>query len=233
MPLRRIALALSVSGAGLLLPASASATTPTVTITVSDRVIVNYLNECVPDGEADWKGEGTGVTKVVMNSIDPSGETVYTETAKPGEPHGLGVGCVSVSDFGKWTVRVTAYDKSGHVLARSSEWYEEKGNTQIKEFNASPEPVRAGSTITVAGRLEHIKFGSAPWYVSYAGKTIRVDFKPEGTTTWTSMGTTTTGSDGRFRKHLTAHKDGTWRAYFAGTSKFDHETSPSDHVDVR
>ncbi len=235
MQFRRVTLAFSLAGASLLaVPSSANATTPTVSITVSDRLIVNYLNECVPiEAELDWVGEGTGVTKVVMDSIDPNGEKVYSETAKPGEPHGFGPGCASVAEFGKWLMRVTAYDHSGHVLARTTEWYMEKGNTAFKEFNASPEPVRSGHTITVAGRLLHIKFDNAPWYVSYSGKSIRVDFKAAGTTAWKSMGSTTTGHDGRFSKHLTARVDGTWRAYFAGTSNFDGGVSPSDHVDVR
>ena len=162
MPLRRIALALSAAGAGLLaLPASANAADPERDhhrLEPGHRQLPQRMH---PRRRGRWKGEGTGVTKVVMNSIDPSGETVYTETANPGEPHGLGADARR-RQFGKWTVRVTAYDKSGHILARSTDWYEEKGNTRIKEFNASPEPVHAGSTITVAGRLEHIKFGSPP-----------------------------------------------------------------------
>ena len=226
---------LSLAGAALLaIPSSANAATPQVTIKVTHRYVVDYVGRCLPaDWEVDWMGEGTGVSKVVMNDINPAGKIKYTETAKPGETRGYGWGCVSSDEYGKWTARVTAYDRSGHVLARRSDWYMHRGNTQITSFNASPEPIRAGRTLTVAGRLLHVKFGSAPGYGSYAGKTIRVYFKAAGSKTWKWMGSTTTGRDGRFRRHFTARHDGTWRAIFPGTSHYDGETSPGDYVDVR
>lgn len=233
MASRRNVLTVAALVAGSLAAASpASAADPQVTLTLSHRLVVNYVEDCRPEVEARWHGEGSGVAKVVMTLTQPSGD-FYRETAEPGELHIMGGGCASVDDFGKWTIRVVAYNRAGDALATRSASYYHKGNTQIKDFNAAPEPVRKGGTITVSGRLLRVKFGSAPWYVAYAGKPIRVYFKPTNSSTWTYMGATTTAQDGRFRKGFTARQDGAWRVRFPGTSRYHVETSRNDYVDVR
>ncbi|MCO5994991.1 hypothetical protein [Actinoallomurus rhizosphaericola] len=231
--MRHVAMAAVASFVPVLWVASpASADTPKVELTVSNRLIVNYVERCTPpEDDVTWAGDGPGVSKVVMRLYKPSGERAYSETARPGEPHIIDVNCSP--NFGKWTVKVTAYNAKGKALAERSASYWEKGNTQIKALNAAPEPVRAGGKVTVTGRLMHVKYRQAPWYIGYAGKPIRVYFKATGASSWRLMGSTTTGRDGRFRKSFTARKTGAWRAYFPGTSAFDVETSPSDVVKVR
>jgi hypothetical protein len=58
---------------------------------------------------------------------------------------------------------------------------------------------------------------------------MRIYFLPKGATTWTYVGATT-GRDGRFRKTFTAKRDGTWRAYFPGTTHFDVQKSTDDYA---
>ncbi len=111
----------------------------------------------------------------------------------------------------------------------SSEFYV-KRNTMMPAFNASPEPVRKGSPIKVAGRLT--KLWPDVGYVGYGGKTIEVYFKPVGGT-WTLKGTATTDSNGCWSRSFTASEDGIWQARFKGTSNYHRETSHRDYVDVQ
>lgn len=240
MPLRRTvrsalssAMAAIAAGAGLLAAtaAPAQAADPYVSVKLSHPLVVNYLEECRPEAEVVWKGGGAGVKRVVMTQTGPLGQA-YTERAVPESVHGLGVGCTPVDEFGKWTVRVVAYNGKGKALAWRSVSYDQKGNTKLT-VDAAPEPVRRGATITVSGRLLRIKFGSAPWYVAYSGRPVKLYVRPAGASTWTYMGTATTGSDGRFAKRFTARRDGNWRAVFPGTTRYVRKTSAADYVDVR
>ena len=105
-----------------------------------------------------------------------------------------------------------------------------KRNTMMPAFNASPEPVRKGSPVKVAGRLT--KLWPDVGYVGYSGKTISVYFKPVGGT-WTLKGSATTDSNGYWSRSFTATEDGSWQARFKGTSNYHRETSHSDYVDVQ
>ena len=192
-----------------------------------------YAKSCAMDVWA-WGTEGSGVAYSKATVIEPDGEVwpVYKRVL-PGQQVGWGVGCPSTTDdLGKWRVRVVAYSKSGKALgSREKSWYE-KFDTAVQSFNAAPEPIRKGRTLTLSGRLIRANdLGTG--YTSYSGKTMRVYFRPKGSSTWSYMGYTKTARDGRFRKAFTAKRDGTWRAYFPGTSNFDRQKSRDDYIDVR
>lgn len=99
----------------------------------------------------------------------------------------------------------------------SAEWqpsyspvlYVKRTKTRIIDGNASPEPVAKGRTITVKGKLQ--KYTSSAWH-AYGSQTVKVLFRPKGSTTWYDMGNTTTRSDGTFSRGYTAQRDGTWVA---------------------
>ncbi|MFB4316529.1 hypothetical protein [Actinomadura sp. 21ATH] len=97
-------------------------------------------------------------------------------------------------------------------------------------FNASPEPVRKGGTITVKGRLDRL-VGS--WKPAAAGAAVSVQFKASGSSTWTTMAGIKTDSTGWFGKTFTASKDGAWRAVYNGSSTYLGVVGPGDHVDVQ
>ena len=105
-----------------------------------------------------------------------------------------------------------------------------KRNTMMPAFNASPEPVRKGSPVKVAGRLT--KLWPDIGYVGYGGKAIDVYFKPVGGS-WTLKGSATTDSNGCWSRSFTASEDGSWQARFKGTSNYHRETSHSDYVAVQ
>lgn len=102
--------------------------------------------------------------------------------------------------------------------------------TRFTSFDASPEPVRKGKTITVAGRLQRNTGG---WKAAGAGATVNVYFRAKGASKWTLAGDAKTDSKGAFRKGFKASKDGTWMASYKGSGTYLGSSGPGDYVDVR
>jgi hypothetical protein len=179
-----------------------------------------------------WGAEGPGAAYSRSHLVTPGGSAVMFSRLRPGEPGIYVLGCpITLEDLGKWRIRVIAYDVNGKALGSREDYWYEKYDTVVSDFNAAPEPVRKGRALTVSGRLKRLQYSPGP-YIAYSGKTVRIYFKAKGATSWTFMGTTTTSGTGQFRKSFTAARDGVWRAYFAGTSRFDKQASRDDHVDV-
>jgi hypothetical protein len=151
-----------------------------------------------------------------------------------------GTGAVSEGRFeirvpaqrdGYWRAYVP--DDDGYLVIPSvsnADHVDVKYRTWWTDFNASPEPVKKGATITVKGRLHRDKNGvqgpgpHAPVYVY---------FKRAGTTTYTQVATATTDSNGWFKKTFKASVDGTWMAVYKETSGYLKSTSQGDFVDVK
>ncbi|MFI0448267.1 hypothetical protein [Actinomadura sp. 6N118] len=101
--------------------------------------------------------------------------------------------------------------------------------TAFTSFNASPEPVKKGRTLTISGKLNrHV--GS--WRPGPGAK-VYVYFKANGTSQWIRMAVVKTGRDGSFRKGFKASRDGTWQAAYKGGTAYLGVWSTTDHVDVR
>ncbi|MFG2020829.1 hypothetical protein [Actinomadura geliboluensis] len=133
-----------------------------------------------------------------------------------------------ITQDGYWRVRYQG-DALNAGLISWADYIDVKYRTYMASFNASPEPVSKGKTITVKGRLYRYRPASsvAP------GAKISVYFKASGTSTWKWMADTKTGSDGWFKKTFTASKDGTWMAKYAGSGTYIASNAPTDYVDVR
>ncbi|MFB4306811.1 hypothetical protein [Actinomadura sp. GTD37] len=230
--------ALAVAGGVLVggVATAGAAAAPQFHIEVPRHLSVSkgeYGKSCAMDVWV-WGTDGPGVAYSQAYLISPEGETgpVYKRVL-PGAQVGWGVGCASTtSDLGKWRVRVVAYDRNKKALGSREDYWYEKFDTAVQGFNAAPEPIRKGRALTLSGRLIRVNNLGAG-YTSYSGKTMRVYFRLKGAKTWTYMGSTKTARDGRFRKAFTAKRDGTWRAYFPGTSNFDRQKSRDDYIDVR
>ena len=131
---------------------------------------------------------------------------------------------------GRWTLDVYAvdYDDNGDLSEDVTAFYI-KRDTALT-LNASPEPVRRGSTITTTGRLTRLD--PSRGYVAYSGKTVKLYFKPAGGS-YRYVGSATTDSYGKYRKTWdTSRGDGTWKAVFDGTSNYVKRSSGGDFVDV-
>lgn len=105
--------------------------------------------------------------------------------------------------------------------------------TAFPEFNANPEPVKAGAPLTITGKLNEKNVYNGQWS-ALANARIDIYFREKGTTTWRGVGVTTTGKDGRFTKTFTAAKDGDWQAKYDGDTwtRF-YSYSRLDFVDVQ
>jgi hypothetical protein len=91
-------------------------------------------------------------------------------------------------------------------------------------FNAAPEPVVKGKSITIKARL---------LAGSHAVKAkVSVQFRPSGARAYATIKTSTTSSNGSLSTTITASKTGTWRAVYQGSSTISPATSAGDTVKV-
>lgn len=93
-------------------------------------------------------------------------------------------------------------------------------------FNASPEPVKKGRTMTAAGTL---KRGTR----SMANTVVKLQFHKPGKSYYT-VTTTRTNASGRFSRGVsTVRGTGTWRAVYGGNSTTKSSVSSGDYVVVK
>ena len=96
--------------------------------------------------------------------------------------------------------------------------------------NASPEPVRKGRTITVAGTLQRADWQTLR-YRGFGKRKVELQWRSGGGT-YRRVSTTTTAADGSLRVRVTAKRDGCYRFVYAGSSTTQAVTSRGDCVDV-
>ncbi|WP_189130497.1 hypothetical protein [Wenjunlia tyrosinilytica] len=101
--------------------------------------------------------------------------------------------------------------------------------TWFSGFDAGPEPVRKGRTITIGGTL----MAREAHTVVLKGKKVKLYFQPKGSSSWYYLGNDVTHSDGRFSVGVRATRDGSFRAVYGGSSAYRKTTSRGDYVDVR
>lgn len=132
--------------------------------------------------------------------------------------------------LGTWNVSAFAEDTSGNrstgvTTVRDS--FVLKYATRIAGLNADPEPVRKGAALTVRGKLQQAVVSG---WGGYAGRSVAVQFRKTGTTTWTTIGTVTSSVTGAFSFATKARAGGQWRAVFKGDANRAKATSGVDKV---
>ncbi len=98
--------------------------------------------------------------------------------------------------------------------------------------NASPEPVAKGASITVTGKLVRANWDTYR-YAGYAGRAVKLQFRPKDSNTYTTVATVNTSSTGTLRTTVKAVKDGYWRWNFTGSTTTGPAKAAGDFVDVR
>ncbi|WP_225823876.1 calcium-binding protein [Streptomyces naphthomycinicus] len=98
--------------------------------------------------------------------------------------------------------------------------------------DASPEPVAKGARITITGKLERANWDTYR-YAGYAGQAVKLQFRPKGSSTYTTVATVNTSGTGTLRTTAKAVKDGYWRWSFTGTTTTGPAKAAGDYVDVR
>ncbi|MER6026312.1 calcium-binding protein [Streptomyces sp. NPDC001851] len=152
----------------------------------------------------------------------------FTITAKPGEADGLWRSELN----GKWNVTVYASANDGDAM--EDDFYKNhwvKRASSFSGFNAGPEPVAKGRTITVSGTLNRASWSYLKYY-GYGSQPVQLQFKKAGTSTYSTVKTVTTSSSGYAKTTVTASADGTWRFHYAGNGN-SSVADAYDYVDVR
>ncbi|WP_237519389.1 hypothetical protein [Streptomyces sp. HUCO-GS316] len=103
--------------------------------------------------------------------------------------------------------------------------------SRIQNMNASPEPVTKGSPITVTGTVQRANW-SLHRYDNYGGRLVKLQFKPAGSSTYTTVKSVTASSTGYLKTTVTASQDGTWRWRYSGNTTTGASNSSTDYVDV-
>ncbi|NUV61424.1 hypothetical protein [Streptomyces sp. CAI-85] len=98
--------------------------------------------------------------------------------------------------------------------------------------NASPEPVAAGKTLTVTGRVTRANWNTHT-YQGYAGRTVSLQFKAAGASSYTRVKKVTSSGTGALKTTVKATKPGTWRWTYYGNSTSGAKSSTGDYVAVR
>ncbi|WP_203601953.1 hypothetical protein [Streptomyces sp. SID9727] len=126
------------------------------------------------------------------------------------------------------------FEGDSHLVAE--EYGTVSGSAQIRRYakatvNAAPEPVAKGKPITVTGTLKR-----ADWvkhaYTGVADASVRLQFRPRGTSSYTTVKTVRSSSTGALKATVTATLDGDWRWDFGGWSTTGGAVSSGDYVDV-
>lgn len=104
--------------------------------------------------------------------------------------------------------------------------------SRIQSMNASPEPVAKGKKITVTGTVQRANW-SAHRYDNYGGRSVKLQFKPAGSSTYTTVKSVTASSTGHLKTTVTASQDGTWRWQYSGNTTTGASNSSGDFVDVK
>ncbi|MFE2833619.1 hypothetical protein ACFXI6_21615 [Streptomyces mirabilis] len=102
--------------------------------------------------------------------------------------------------------------------------------TRITGFNAGPEPVRKGHTVTTTGTLQ--KLSGTKW-VAFGKQRVYILFQAKGKKSWASLGSIKADSRGRFTARFTAKQDGTWVGVYLASGSYVDAESYHDYVDVR
>ncbi|MFE1823227.1 HtaA domain-containing protein [Streptomyces anulatus] len=167
-------------------------------------------------------------TPVVIEFRSKGGKTWSRATTVTTDSKGVVSASVTAVKDGTWRARYAGTADRAAALS-SSDNVDVKLRTAVSGFNASPEPVRKGRTITVKGTLRSL---DGTWK-NASGQSVIILFKADGSSKWSKLATVRTNGKGVFSKGFTAKKDGTWKAQFKATSSRLGTIGSGDRVDVR
>ncbi len=156
-----------------------------------------------------------------------------TMTIDPdGMPGGNGNRLVN-DDAAVWKTVGTAIRKNGsYDTDRLSATVRLQRASRIQSANATPEPVTKGKQITVTGTVQRANW-SAHRYDNYGSRSVKLQFKPAGSSTYSTVKSVTASGTGALRATVTASQDGTWRWRYSGNTTTGASNSSGDHVDVK
>ncbi|WP_405742068.1 calcium-binding protein [Streptomyces sp. NBC_00028] len=136
------------------------------------------------------------------------------------------------ANAGTWSVDALADAvDGGSVFAPGAGSFALKRAARLT-VDAAPEPVAKGARITVTGKLVRANWDTYR-YAGYAGRAVKLQFRPKNSSTYTTVATVNTSSTGTLRTTVKAVKDGYWRWNFTGSATTGPAKAAGDFVDVR
>ena len=217
-----VAGALGMTAAAVAVPAPALADVPCSITGMSPRgVVVGLTPRTVTFHMA------TAGCTLEYWSLDAGDFFVYTDapqdTLDPYHNDQAGARDVIATAYNSDAVERQRVFADGFSLKRRTTW-------QSKTFNASPEPVQRGSTISVKGRLL-VADWSNDRYRGYGSRTVSVQFRtPAGT--YATVKTAKTAADGWLRTTVPARTTGVWRVVYGGNTVAGSAVVAGDAVQV-
>ncbi|MER6083032.1 calcium-binding protein [Streptomyces sp. NPDC001833] len=134
------------------------------------------------------------------------------------------------SSAGTWYFQAEAAAKDGDFYEiQKSAAFKVKRVARLANTQAGPEPVAKGGRLTVTGALTRANWDTNV-YAGYGSKSVALQFKKSGSSSYTTVKTVTTDSSGKLRTTVTANASGTWRWKFAGASTTTGATAYGDSV---
>lgn len=131
---------------------------------------------------------------------------------------------------GGWTIRAFAADAAGNIslgYMKIRDTFQVKYRTRVLNFNGSPEPVADGAAAKFTGQLDRV---SANGWTDAANRTVALQFRKQGTSTWVTRKTQETDANGGFSFKARVNDPGAWRAVFAGTATLAPSVSVADAI---
>ncbi|MER6678332.1 hypothetical protein [Streptomyces sp. NPDC000983] len=192
-----------------------------------------------------YRGDINDAADTGENFIDPGSYTCYEQSTKKADcegnlyidPHPSQEHVDSNSDATTWKVGVSLilFKANGNLAAAERE--KRSMTVQLRRaskltVDATPEPVAKGKTITVTGKLTRANW-STKKYDGYGGRTVRLQFREKGSSTYRTVKTATSGSTGTVKSTVTASVDGYWRWLYNGNTTTGTTRTAGDYVDVR
>jgi len=179
----------------------------------------------------DWDGSLTADQAATCDNWSATSATCkITITAEPGNSDTAQLYDSFLA--GKWNVAVYAEGNDGDYVEKDvykNSWV--KRAASFSGFDAGPEPVSNGKTITITGTLKRASWTYLKYY-GYGSQSVQLQFKKAGSSTYSTVKTVTSSSSGYLKTTVTASADGTWRFHYAGNST-SSAADAYDYVDVR
>ena len=137
------------------------------------------------------------------------------------------------SDAGTWTADVYAFDDQDQD---TNDYVSGAATVRVLRaakltVNASPEPVKAGKTISIKGTLTRANWEKGK-DGAYGHRAVILQYKADAGS-YATIKTVTSSSKGALKASVKATQDGSFRFVFAGSSTTAATNSDSDHVDVQ
>ncbi|MGW3648501.1 hypothetical protein [Streptomyces sp. NPDC000878] len=179
------------------------------------------------DDWASCKAVSTTVANCTQSIVISPSEDLFNETAGKWKAYAYAV-AFNGQDFGSDDFDVT---KVGYVEKDGLAGPNLLRHSKLT-VNATPEPVKKGKTITVTGKLTRANWDGGN-YTGYASQPVKLQFKKNGTSTYTTLKTIKTTTKGDLKTTVKATADGFFRYVFAGTATTAALGAAPDFIDVK